>query len=165
MAAIQKSIARSFKWLDQGLRDLRHAGRTLRRSPGFAAVAVLTLALAIGAVTALFTVLDGVVLRPLAYPDSDRIVSVINRYVDRRASQLTGGDEIDVETRYGVYRYRVTGSQVVNPDNRTVLVPNSDGYHLTLTTCWPLWAGAFATQRYVIFTDQVWPIPIRHSYT
>jgi len=79
--------------------------------------------------------------------------------------QLTKGDEIDVETRYGLYRYRMTGSQVVNPDNRSVLVPNSDGYHLTLTTCWPLWAGAFATQRYVIFAEQVWPVPIRHSYT
>ncbi len=79
--------------------------------------------------------------------------------------QLSKGDEIDVETRYGVYRYHVTGSQVVNPDNRSVLIPNSDGYHLTLTTCWPLWAGAFATQRYVIFAQQVWPVSIRPSYT
>ena len=79
--------------------------------------------------------------------------------------QLSKGDEVDVETRYGLYRYRVTGSEVVNPDNRTVLVPNSNGFHLTLTTCWPLWAGAFATQRYVIFADQVWPVPIRPAYT
>jgi sortase A len=78
--------------------------------------------------------------------------------------QLTKGDEIDVETRYGVYRYRMTGSQVVNPDNRAVLVPYSDGYRLTLTTCWPLWAGAFATQRYVIFAEQVWPVPTRPGY-
>ena len=79
--------------------------------------------------------------------------------------QLSKGDEIDVETRYGLYRYRVTGSQIVNPDNRSVLVPNSDGYQLTLTTCWPLWAGAFATQRFVIFAQQVWPVSIRPSYT
>ena len=78
--------------------------------------------------------------------------------------QLTKGDEIDLETRYGIYRYRVTGSEIVNPDNRSVLVPAADGFHLTLTTCWPLWAGAFATQRYVIFTDQVWPVPIRPGY-
>ena len=64
-----------------------------------------------------------------------------------------------------IYRYRVTGSEVVNPDNRSVLVPDANGFHLTLTTCWPLWAGAFATQRYVIFTDQVWPVPIRPGYT
>jgi len=79
--------------------------------------------------------------------------------------QLAEGDEIDIETRYGLYRYRVTGSEIVNPDNRTVLVANANGFHLTLTTCWPLWAGAFATQRYVIFSDQVWPVPIRPGYT
>ena len=78
--------------------------------------------------------------------------------------QLAKGDEIDIETRYGTYRYRVTGSEVVNPDNRSVLVPDANGFHLTLTTCWPLWAGAFATQRYVIFTDQVWPVPARPAY-
>jgi sortase A len=78
--------------------------------------------------------------------------------------QLSKGDEIDVETRYGVYRYRVIGSEVVNPDNRSVLVPYSDGYRLTLTTCWPLWAGAFATQRYVIHAQQVWPVPVRPAY-
>jgi sortase A len=79
--------------------------------------------------------------------------------------QLTKGDEVDVETRYGLYRYRVTGSEIVNPDDRSVLLPNANGFHLTLTTCWPLWAGAFATQRYVIFTDQVWPVAIRPAYT
>jgi sortase A len=75
--------------------------------------------------------------------------------------QLKPGDEIDLETRYGEFRYHMTGSKIVNPDDRTVLVPSEAGFHLTLTTCWPLWAGAFATQRYVIFTDQYWPQPYR----
>lgn len=79
--------------------------------------------------------------------------------------RLKKGDEVDLETRYGVYRYSVTWAEIVNPDNHTALVTDSNGYHLTLTTCWPLWAGAFATQRYVIHTDQVWPIPIRPGYT
>ncbi len=79
--------------------------------------------------------------------------------------QLAKGDEVDVETRYGLYRYRVTGSETVNPDDKTVLLPNANGFHLTLTTCWPLWAGAFATKRYVIFTEQVWPVAIRPGYT
>ena len=79
--------------------------------------------------------------------------------------QLVKGDEIDLQTRYGTYRYHVTGTAIVNPDNRNVLVPDADGFHLTLTTCWPLWAGAFATQRYIIHTDQVWPIPLRPGYT
>lgn len=72
--------------------------------------------------------------------------------------QLRPGDEIDIQTRYGTYRYRVTGTRIVSPTDRTVLIPDEPGFHLTLTTCWPLWAGAFATQRYVIFSDQVWPL-------
>jgi len=78
--------------------------------------------------------------------------------------KLVPGDEIDIETRYGTYRYHVTGSRIVGPNDRTVLVPDGPGYHLTLTTCWPLWAGAFATQRYVIFTDQFDPIPPRQMF-
>ena len=71
--------------------------------------------------------------------------------------QLQKGDEIDIDTRYGTFKYHITYELIVNPDNRTVLVPDAPGYHLTLTTCWPLWAGAFANQRYVIFSDQFWP--------
>ena len=78
--------------------------------------------------------------------------------------QLVKGDEVDIQTRYGLYRYQVTGSEIVSPSDRTVVVPSADGYHLTLTTCWPLWAGAFATKRYVIFATQVWPEPVRPGY-
>jgi sortase A len=70
---------------------------------------------------------------------------------------LGPGDEIDLQTRYGVFRYHMTGSRIVGPSDKTVLVPNEDGYHLTLTTCWPVWAGVFATKRYVIFTTQFSP--------
>lgn len=66
-------------------------------------------------------------------------------------------DEIDIETRYGTFRYRVTGSRIVNPNDRTVLVSSAPGYHLVLTTCWPTWAAAFATQRYIIFAEQYYP--------
>jgi len=58
------------------LQDLRFAWRGLLRSPGFAAVAVITVALGIGASTAVFTLVDGVLLRPLPYPASDRLVSL-----------------------------------------------------------------------------------------
>ena len=96
-------MQRSFEWLDRLRGDVRHAVRALRRGPGFTAVAVLTLALGIGAVTALFSVLDGVVLKPLSYPDADRIVSVINRYPDRAVPALAGGDEIDLAAERGVF--------------------------------------------------------------
>jgi predicted permease len=61
------------------LQDIRFGLRMLRKHPGFAAAAVLTLALGIGATTTIFTVIDGVLLNPLPYPGSDRIVHVWER--------------------------------------------------------------------------------------
>jgi putative ABC transport system permease protein len=57
-------------------RDLRHTVRQLRRSPGFTAVAILTLAVGLGATTAIFSIVDGVLLQPLRYRDPARLYTV-----------------------------------------------------------------------------------------
>lgn len=79
-------------FLDLG-KDLRHAIRSLGRRPGFAIVAILTLALCIGANSAIFSIVNSIILSPLPYPDSDRLVYVFNSYpganVERAGNSIT----------------------------------------------------------------------------
>jgi predicted permease len=66
--------ARSLMWIEDLARDLQYAKRTLLRSPGFTLAAVLTLGIAVGGATAVFSLLDVVLLRPLPFPAADRLV-------------------------------------------------------------------------------------------
>ena len=102
-------------WWDEVMTDLRFGGRQLRRAPGFAAVAVVTLGLAIGANTAVFSVVDGVLLKPLPYEDPDGVVMLWTRYLppsgfDIAKFAISGPEILDYRestralSRVGIYQ-------------------------------------------------------------
>src|SRR5437868_13365130 len=101
--------------------QLRYAIRMLRQNPGFAAVAIITLALGIGASTAMFSVLDGVVLKSLRYPDVERVVAVNTRFTNegRCIWRGAGGDLDDLRVgtslfeSFSFYQGGEVGVQVV----------------------------------------------------
>lgn len=78
--------------------EVRSTLRTLRKNLGFTVVAILTLALGIGANTAIFSIINAVLLSPLHYPDADRIVSVAtySKQTGHQIPRLTGGDFVDI---------------------------------------------------------------------
>jgi hypothetical protein len=78
--------ARGTRWFDEIWQDVRYGCRGLQRNPGFAIVAVLTLALGIGANTAVFSVINALLLRPLPVSDAEGLISL-----QRRQGTITGG--------------------------------------------------------------------------
>jgi hypothetical protein len=98
LAALGTRVERRRR-VGQLVAELRQDGalglRLLLRSPGFAAVAILTLALGIGANTAIFSVLDAVLLRPLPYPNPDRVVLISETLDDGSPNSTSGGAFLD----------------------------------------------------------------------
>jgi predicted permease len=82
VAMVEGDSREVWQWpsIESFLADVRFGARTLRKSPGFAAIAVLTLALGIGANTAIFSLVNGILLVSLPYPDAERLVSVTGAY-------------------------------------------------------------------------------------
>jgi predicted permease len=85
--------ARGTRWLEDLLQDTRYALRTFRRKPGFSIIGILILSLGIGATTVMFAVINSVLLRPLSYPEADRLVTV--RTVTEQIGELWGSSNLD----------------------------------------------------------------------
>jgi len=118
---------RSFPWVDDLARDLRFALRSLRRSPGFAITAVLTIALGIGAATAVYSLVDGVLLRPLPLPHPENLLAVYTHVVQ------PGGAPWDDQTSYPDYiewrarNHTFADLAAVDISSRLISLPNGVG--------------------------------------
>ena len=97
--------------IDTFVQDLRYGARGLRKTPGFAAVAVATLALGIGANTAVFSVVDGVLLRPLPYPAAHQLIAVTGTYPNGAfAAMREQMRTLDVAAYAAGHSFTVTGA-------------------------------------------------------
>jgi putative ABC transport system permease protein len=85
--------------------DFRYAIRLVRNSPGFSAVAIATIALAIGANAAMFSFVNGVLLRPLPYPESDRIVRVLETLPNGGPTGISTLNYLDWTNQNAVFEY------------------------------------------------------------
>src|ERR1700735_3892094 len=115
---------------------LRYAFRQLRGSPGFAATAILTLTLGIGASTAIFAVLDAVLLEPLPFPQPDRLVAVESQ-PDRTVSIPTMQDYLSRSTTcssLAAYRQWSPTQKTINATAAGRILAVSQGFFSTLET-------------------------------
>ena len=119
-------------WLDTAKRDLLHGLRILRKSPGLMSVAIVTLALGIGANTAIFSIVDGISLRPLPISDPSHLVA-IKSVKNHAAADAEGTDSGSSYVEFSDVRERVPAfSDVAAADRRGVVFQTADGLQLLL---------------------------------
>ena len=158
-------------WLDNVGRDLRFAARTLRRTPGFASIAVVSLALATGATTAIFSIVNGVLLRPLPFAAPDRLVQVAEIHQTGGAGWVAFADlqafraeSVSFERFSG---YEVTTRLLETTDgSERVMAVISDREFFPLLGVGPLIGRTFAAEdpsSVVVLSAALWrpPVPPR----
>lgn len=134
----QSRDAWGFRWLDELGQDLTYAARSLRKAPAYTIAAVLTLAVAIGANTSVFSVVNGVLLRPLPFPHQDRLLFLYEQSRSgsaRPASYPTFLDWQDHTDAFdGLAYIRGRGTRIAGPDGPTpaIIALASPGFFATL---------------------------------
>ena len=148
--------ARGVWWIEQLLQDARHAARSLRRSAGFTVVVVATLALGVGATTAIFSVVNGVLLRPLPFPYPEQLVLLGERVP--AIPQLRAFQFFDTPSAFRAWREQATDFRGwrrcrERPSRSSARVRpaccRARGSRRASSTCWapsPSWGG-FSRRR------------------
>jgi putative ABC transport system permease protein len=117
---------RGLPWLEDAARDLRHAFRSLRRSPAFAATAVLTLALGIGTNTAIFSVCDAVLFKPLPFAEPDRIVMLWERLATGALMTVAPANFVDWRSEI----HSFSDMAALNPNFSFIFASQNEGARL-----------------------------------
>jgi hypothetical protein len=153
--------ARGTRLLDDALADLRYGVRWLARSPGFTLPAILTLALGVGGATAVVCVVDGVLLRPLPYPEPDRLAVV--RSITQGETQPWNSSPPDFRAfrdgvrefeRLGAY-YDVAANLMLDGEPVRVWAARASAGMFPLLGVPPLFGRAFRTEEEVAGSDRV----------
>ena len=146
-------------WFGGWLTDLRLAGRAIRRSPGYAFVVISTLTLAVGGVTAVFTLADPMIFRPLPYPDADRIQRVVVRGEGTFGGFGSYFDYDQVKNATTVESVGGSGGLIVggvgDPDDNTTIIGYTiyEGY-LSVLGVGPAFGRTFSAQEYAQAPDR-----------
>src|SRR6202050_4268261 len=155
---------------DELFRQLNYAVRLLRKSPGFTTTALLTLAICLGASLTIFAVIDSVLLRPLPFPDSGRLVTIFNTYpkagVERDGSSVTNYYErrgrIPAFASLAIYRYGTAIIGEAGSTEREQITRGSPDFFSTLGTGPEMGRSfkdeetSYETDSVVVMTDSFW---------
>jgi putative ABC transport system permease protein len=162
--------ARGIRWMEDLLQDLRYGARMLLKNPGFTLIAVITLALGIGANTAIFSVVNAVLLRPLPYPEPEQLVRLLAMDMTRGARDIGASMPDYREWRkrnqsfawlaaYATNNYNISGNEeperavgaIVDTDFFTALGVNpAQGRGFTGDE------GVYGNHRVAVLSDALW---------